>query len=458
MKNNSKKLGEEPVLKLLWSFSAPAIVGMIVNAIYNVVDRIFVGQAVGDKALAALSFVYPFMTAIMAGGMLVGLGGTALVAISLGEGNREKAEKIINNVCVFAFILELIVAILGYTFLKPLLRMFGTPEGVIMDYACDYMNIILAGAIFQGVGFALNAIIRSEGNPKMAMISMLAGAITNIVFDWLLTMVIRMGVVGAAIATILGQLATMLWVLFYFTKKSSLRLNLKGFRPDFQLVSKTMFLGLSPALVQFAMAAVNIVYNNQLIRYGNLELGTGNGDIAVSAFAVYNSAMTLAIMPIFGFNQGVQPIVGYNYGAKKYDRVRKAMLYGVSAATIFVILGFAVIHLFPEQIVRAFNSSPELIRLGKQALTTNTMGLPLVGAQIICSNYFQYINKPKSATFFSLSRQCLFLIPALFIMPRIFGLNGIFYAQPVSDLISAAISISCACFALKNLGREATLK
>lgn len=453
MKNNSKKLGEEPVLKLLWSFSAPAIVGMIVNAIYNVVDRIFVGQAVGDKALAALSFVYPFMTAIMAAGMLVGLGGTALVAISLGEGNREKAEKIINNVCVFAIILELIVAILGYIFLKPLLRMFGTPEGVIMDYACDYMNIILAGAIFQGVGFALNAIIRSEGNPKMAMVSMLAGAITNIVFDWLLTMVIRMGVVGAAIATILGQLATMLWVLFYFTKKSSLRLNLKGFRPDFQLISKTMFLGLSPALVQFAMAAVNIIYNNLLINYGNAELGAGNGDIAVSAFAVYNSAMTLAIMPIFGFNQGVQPIVGYNYGAKKYDRVRKAMLYGVSAATIFVILSFAVIHLFPEQIVRAFNSSPQLIRLGKQALTTNTIGLPLVGAQIICSNYFQYINKPKSATFFSLSRQCLFLIPALFIMPQIFGLNGIFYAQPVSDLISAAISITCACIALKKLGK-----
>ena len=214
-----------------------------------------------------------------------------------------------------------------------------------------------------------------------------------------------------------------------------------------------MFLGLSPALVQFAMAAVNIVYNNQLISYGNAELGAGNGDIAVSAFAVYNSAMTLAIMPIFGFNQGVQPIVGYNYGAKKYDRVRKAMLYGVSAATIFVILGFAVIHLFPEQIVKAFNSSPQLIRLGKQALITNTMGLPLVGAQIICSNYFQYINKPKAATFFSLSRQCLFLIPALFIMPRIFGLNGIFYAQPVSDLISAAISISCACIALKKLGK-----
>ncbi|MBR5614880.1 MAG: MATE family efflux transporter [Clostridia bacterium] len=455
MKNNSQKLGEEPVLKLLWSFSAPAIVGMIVNAIYNVVDRIFVGQAVGDKALAALSFVYPFMTAIMAAGMLVGLGGTSLVAISLGQGNRKRAESIINNVCVFAIILELIVAALGYIFLKPLLRLFGTPEGIIMDYACDYMLIILAGAVFQGVGFSLNAIIRSEGNPKMAMVSMLAGAITNIVFDWLLTMVIRMGVIGAAIATILGQLATMLWVLFYFTKKSSLRLNLKGFRPDFSLISKTMFLGLSPALVQFAMATVNIIYNNLLISYGNAELGAGSGDIAVSAFAVYNSAMTLAIMPIFGFNQGVQPIVGYNYGARKYDRVQKAMKYGVAAATVFVVIGFTIIHLFPEQIVRAFNSSPQLIKLGRQALITNSMALPLVGAQIICSNYFQYINRPRAATFFSLSRQCLFLIPALFIMPRFFGLDGIFYAQPVSDLISAAISISCACIALSRLGKEA---
>ncbi len=446
MDNRTERLGTEPIGKLLWSFSAPAIVGMIVNAIYNIVDRIFVGQAVGDKALAALSFAFPFMTAIMAAAMLVGLGGTSLVAISLGEGNRQRAEKILANVCVFAGTLEVVVSIFGYIFLKPLLRMFGTPDGQIMNYACEYMGIVLAGSVFQGIGFALNAIIRSDGSPKMAMITMLAGAITNIVLDWLLTMVFPMGVAGVAIATVLGQLATMLWVLYYFTKRSNIRLNLKGYRPDFSLMSKTMFIGLAPALVQLAMASVNIIYNNLLMKYG--------GDVAVSAFSVYNSAMTIAIMPIFGINQGVQPIVGFNYGAEKYDRVRKTMLYGVVSATVLVVLGSVLIRLFPEQIVRAFNSSPELIKLGKQALKTNSLALPIVGAQVICSNYFQYINKPKAATLLSLSRQCLFLIPALLILSKTFGLDGIFYAQPVSDLCSAALAITWTSCAMRKLGKE----
>ncbi len=445
MDNRTDRLGTEPIGKLLWSFSAPAIVGMIVNAIYNIVDRIFVGQAVGDKALAALSFAFPFMTAIMAAAMLVGLGGTSLVAISLGEGNRPKAEKILANVCVFAGIFEVIVSILGYIFLKPLLRMFGTPDGQIMGYACEYMGIVLAGSVFQGIGFSLNAIIRSDGSPKMAMVTMLAGALTNIILDWLLTMVIPMGVSGVAIATVAGQLATMLWVLFYFTKKSNIRLHLKDYRPDLNLMSKTMFIGLAPALVQLAMASVNIIYNNLLMKYG--------GDVAVSAFSVYNSAMTIAIMPIFGINQGVQPIVGYNYGAEKYDRVRKTMRLGIICATVLVVSGSVLIRLFPEAIVRAFNSSPELIRLGKQALTTNSLALPVVGAQIICSNYFQYINKPKAATLLSLSRQCLFLIPALFIMSGIFGLDGIFYAQPVSDLCSATLSVTWTSLAMRKLGR-----
>ncbi len=446
MDKRTERLGTEPIGKLLWSFSAPAIVGMIVNAIYNIVDRIFVGQAVGDKALAALSFAFPFMTAIMAVAMLVGIGGTSLVAISLGEGNREKAEKLLANVCVFAGALEIIVSILGYIFLKPLLRMFGTPDGEIMNYACEYMGIVLAGSVFQGIGFALNAIIRSDGSPKMAMITMLTGAITNIVLDWLLTMVIPLGASGVAIATVAGQFATMVWVLFYFTKKSNIRLHLKGYRPDFSLMSKTFFIGLAPALVQLAMASVNIIYNNLLMKYG--------GDVAVSAFSVYNSAMTIAIMPIFGINQGVQPIVGYNYGAEKYDRVRKTMLYGIVSATVLVVAGSVIIRLFPEQIVRAFNSSPDLIKLGKQALKTNSLALPVVGAQVICSNYFQYINKPKAATFLSLSRQCLFLIPALLILANAFGLDGIFYAQPVSDLCSAIVSFVWAGSAVRKLGKQ----
>ena len=443
MNSNIKRLGEESVGKLLWSFSIPAIIGMIVNAIYNIVDRIFVGQAVGDKALAALSFAFPFMTAIMAMAMLVGLGGTSLVAISLGEGNKEKAQKILANVCFFAGILEVIVSVLGYIFLKPLLHIFGTPDGIIMDYAVQYMKVILLGSVFQGIGFSLNAIIRSDGSPKMAMISMLAGAITNIVFDWLLTFVIRWGVIGAAVATILGQLATMIWVLYYFTKRSNIRLNFYNFKPDFSLMARVSFIGLSPALVQLAMACVVILYNHLFMKYSS--------DVAVSAFSVYNSALTLITMPIFGINQGVQPIVGYNYGARKFKRVKKAMLYGAFAATFICVLGSVLIHLFPEQIVKTFNSSPELIRLGCQALRTSSLALPVVGIQIIFSNYFQYVNRPKVATFMGLSRQCLFLIPSLFVLPRFFELEGVFYAQPVSDLLSATIAVLWTGLALRSL-------
>ena len=445
MKNDTKRLGEQPIGKLLWTFSFPATVGMIVNAIYNIVDRIFVGQAVGDGALAALSFAFPFMTAIMAVAMLVGLGGTSIFAISLGEGNTDRAKKILANVFVFAGLLEVIISIIGHIFLKPLLTAFGTPEGEIMNYAVAYMRIVLTGSMFQGIGFALNAIIRSDGNPKMAMISMVAGALTNIFFDWLFTMVFPFGVVGVAVATVMGQLATMLWTIYYFTKRSNVRLSFKNFQPDFPLMGRIMLIGLSPALVQLAMATVNIIYNNSLVHYGD--------SIAVSAFSVYNSAMTIAVMPIFGINQGVQPIVGYNYGAKKFDRVRKAMLLGIIWATAISLSGLSLIRLFPEQIVRAFNSSPQLIELGVKALNTNTLAFPLVGAQIICSNYFQYINKPKAATFLSLSRQCLFLIPALMILPQKYGLDGIFYAQPLSDVLAFTVSVISASVAMKKLGK-----
>ena len=446
MTNDTKRLGELPLGKLLWQFSFPATIGMIVNAIYNIVDRIFVGQAVGEDALAALSFAFPFMTAIMAVAMLVGLGGTSIFAISLGEGNTDRAKKILANVFVFAGLLEVIISIIGHIYLKPLLVAFGTPEGQIMDYAVSYMRIVLSGSMFQGIGFALNAIIRSDGNPKMAMISMLAGAITNILFDWLFTMVFPFGVVGVAVATVMGQLATMIWTIYYFTNRSNVRLSFKGFRADFPLMGRIMLIGLSPALVQLAMATVNIIYNNSLVHYGD--------SIAVSAFSVYNSAMTIAIMPIFGINQGVQPIVGYNYGAQKFDRVRKAMLLGIIWATVVSMLGLSLIRLFPEQIVRAFNKSPQLIELGVKALNTNSLALPLVGSQIICSNYFQYINKPKAATFLSLSRQCLFLIPALLILPKMYGLDGIFYAQPLSDVLAFTVSVISCAVAMKKLGRK----
>jgi len=414
--DRAKQLGEKPIFSLLCKFSIPAIIGMIVNAIYNVVDRIFVGQAVGDEALAALSFSFPITTAIFAIAMLVGLGGTSLVAISLGENNRERAEKILNNVFVLAILFELIITIVGLLFLEPILTLFGTPGGAIMDYAIRYMQIVLAGSIFQGLSFALNAIIRSEGNPKAAMSTMLIGAVVNIVLDWLLTMVIALSVEGAAIATIAGQFVSTMWLIYYYTiKGSSLKLRIKYFKVDFRALKKIVTIGLAPAMVQVVMALINISYNNQLMRLGELELGLGKGQIAVSAYAVFNSAVTLAIMPIFGLNQGVQPIVGFNYGAKKMDRVKLAMKYGMICATVILIIGALIIQLFPQQIVRMFNDNPDLINIGVMALRINTLGIPLVGIQVLSANYFQYIGKAKPAMLLSLTRQFFFLLPAIYI-------------------------------------------
>lgn len=441
--SRTQKLGNAPVLKLLIEFSIPAIVGMVVNAIYNIVDRMFVGNMVGENGLAALTFSFPIMTIVFAVAMLVGQGGTSLIAISLGEKDKERAEIMTNNVFVLVIVLEFIAMAVGLIFMRPLLRLFGTPDGEVMNMAVAYMSIIFFGAIFQGISFSLSAIIRAEGNPRASMMTMLIGAGVNIVLDWLFTVVIQMGVRGAAIATILGQFASMVWTLYYFVgKRSELRIKPKYFKPVGSYISKILILGLPPALVQMIMALINIVYNNSLNYYGELDPTVASGTIAVAAYSVFNSAMTLAVMPIFGINQGVQPIVSYNYGARQFKRVRQALFYGMIGATIILTAAFAVIHIFPEQIVRAFNQSPDLIKVGTMALKINTMFLPIVGIQILSANYFQYIGKARPAMILNMLRQCLFLIPALLILPRIWKLQGIFYAQPLCDVLSTVVSAS----------------
>lgn len=441
--SRTQKLGNAPILKLLVEFSIPAIVGMVVNAIYNIVDRMFVGNMVGANGLAALTFSFPLMTIVFAVAMLVGQGGTSLIAISLGEKNKERAEVMTNNVFVLVAVLEFIAMAVGLIFMNPLLHVFGTTEGEVMNMAAEYMQIIFLGAVFQGISFSLSAVIRAEGNPRASMMTMLIGAGVNILLDWLLTVVIQMGVRGAAIATIAGQFASMIWTLYYFVgKKSELRLNPKHFKPVWSYYKKIVLLGLPPAMVQIIMALINIVYNNSLKYYGELDPMVASGTVAVAAYSVFNSAMTLAVMPIFGINQGVQPIVSYNYGAKQFNRVRQALFYGMIGATVILTAAFAVIHIFPEQIVRAFNDSENLIKVGTMALKTNTMFLPVVGVQILAANYFQYIGKARPAMVLNMLRQCLFLIPALLILPRFWQLQGVFYAQPLCDILSTVVSVA----------------
>ena len=427
--NRTKELGESNVFSLLMKFSIPAMVGMVVNALYNVVDRIFVGQGVGSLAIAGITVGFPMFAIILAFGMLIGLGGAALISIRLGEQKHDDAEVILFNGVIILVSIGVVITILGLTFLDPLLKLFGASKDVL-PYAKDYMRIIIWGSMFQFVGFGLNHYIRAEGNPKIAMYSMLIGALLNTALDPLFIFVFDMGVKGAAIATIISQAVSAIWVLSYFIYgKSSLKFRRKNFRIQKAIVSKILIIGSAPFAMQIASSFLNIILNNSLKYYG--------GDIAISAMGVIMSVSMLVMMPIFGINQGVQPIIGYNYGAHNYDRVKEALKLAILFATIIVSVGFVIIQLFSTQLIQLFNKEDiALVEVGSKGLRTYMFMLPIIGFQIISANYFQATGKPKHAMFLSLSRQVLLLIPAILILPRLFdlGLRGLWLAGPVADV------------------------
>ena len=445
--DRSKQLGEEKVLSLLVKFSIPAIIGMLVNALYAVVDRIFVGNGVGSLGMAGAAIGLPITFILMACAMLIGIGANTLVSIRLGEQKKEEAEKIMGNALTLLIIIPIILTIMGLYFLEPLLSLLGASEAV-MPYAKTFNSIILLGAVLQAVGFGMNNFIRSEGNPKIAMFTMLIGAILNIILNPLFIFIFHMGIAGSAIATVISQGVSAIWVLYYFIwGKSMLKLHVRNLKLKLNIVSKIVTLGAAPFLMQLAASIFNAIMNNSLITYG--------GDVAVSAMSAVMSITMLFLMPTFGINQGVQPIIGYNYGAQKYDRVKEALKLAIFAATAIVIVGFAVTHLFAQQLMAMFNSKDtELISIGAHAMKIFLIFMPVIGFQIVASNYFQAVGKPLQASLLSLSRQVLILIPAMLILPRYFGLNGVLYAGPLSDLISSMITGLFLFYELKHLDKK----
>ncbi|QIB27994.1 MATE family efflux transporter [Caloranaerobacter azorensis] len=440
----SKLLGEEKIEKLLLKFSIPAIVGMMVSALYNIVDRIYIGRGVGSLGIAGLTICYPIMIIIMAFGMLVGVGATSLISIRLGEQKRDEAEIILANGMILLILISIIVSILGFTFLNPLLKLFGASNNTL-PYAKQYLTIILMGTIFQTVGFGMNNFIRAEGNPKTAMMTMLIGAISNIILDPIFIFGFKLGVKGAAIATVLSQIISTIWVLsYFFSDKSHLKIHIANIKLQAPIVGKILAIGSAPFSMQVAASCVSALFNNQLSYYG--------GDIAISAMGIINSIVMLILMPIFGINQGAQPIIGYNYGAKKFDRVTKALKLAILAATTIVVIGFIATRVFPEQLISLFDKKDkELIKVGAQGMKIFLSMLPIIGFQIVSSNYFQAVGKPKQAMFLSLSRQVLVLIPALIILPKFFKLKGIWMAGPVSDFISSILTGTFLFLELKKL-------
>lgn len=431
--DNSKQLGELKISKLLIKFSIPAIVGMLVNALYNTVDRIYIGNGVGPLGIGGTTIAFPVMLILMAFSMLIGLGANSMVSIRLGQSRKDEAEGIFGNALVLLVIISLILSIAGQFLLTPALKLMGTSDD-ILPYAEDYLRIILYGAVFQSVGMGMNNFIRSEGNPRIAMYTMLIGALTNTILDPIFIFVFQWGMKGAALATIISQAISMVWVLAYFLRgKSLLRLHMKNLRLRIPYIGKILSLGAAPFAMQLAASVLNFIMNKGLNTYG--------GDMAVSGMGIVSSTITLAIMPVFGINQGVQPIIGYNYGARKYNRVKEAYIKAVLLATCIVMLGWIASRLFPRQLVSIFNHEDEaLISFGTMAMKKFLIFLPVVGFQIVSSNYFQAVGKPRHSALLGLSRQVLLLIPALLILPRLFGMDGILAAGPLSDLISAVIT------------------
>jgi|WetSurMetagenome_2_1015567.scaffolds.fasta_scaffold09436_5 putative MATE family efflux protein len=427
------RLEKERIGKLLFRFSLPAIIGMLVMASYNIVDRIFVGRGVGALAISGIAITFPALIIFMAFSMLVGIGATAVISIRLGEKNTKEAEETLGNALTLALILSIILTSVFYIFLDPILKAFGG-SGEVFQYAKDYSVIMLIGGVFQMVSFTMNNIIRGEGNPKMAMFTMIIGAVLNTILNPIFIFGLHWGIKGSAWATVISQSVSTVWVLaYFFGKKSHVHFHFRNLKLKKNIVLKIFSIGVSPFTMQIAASIVIIIFNKSLEYYG--------GDLAIASMAITNAVAMFILMPIFGINQGVQPIIGYNFGAKLFHRVKRVFELALFASTIMCIIGFIVVMFFSEHIVQFFEKgNDELLYIGSRALRIYLLMLPFLGYQIVNAAYFQAIGKAKNAMILTVTRQILFLIPAILILPHFFSLDGVWMAGPVADGMSAILS------------------
>ncbi|MFV0365702.1 MAG: MATE family efflux transporter [Mangrovibacterium sp.] len=430
--SQTNDLAQKPISKLLLSYFVPAFIGVFINALYNIVDRMFIGQLVGGAALSGISIVFPIMLAMTAFGMLLGIGGGILVSINLGRKDKAKAEHVLGTAFLLMIIVSLCISVIGLLLKAPLLEMFGATE-TTLAYANEYLNYILMGTIFQLVGFSLNNIIRAEGNARIAMISMLVSAGSNILLDYIFVYHLGMGVSGAALATVISMAILSLWVLIHFrSSRAVILLKWEHLKLNFQLAKEISSTGFPPFAMQIAGSVVQGIMTSQLVTLG--------GDLTVGAMGVIISISMMIIMSMVAINMAGQPIFGYNHGARQYERVKSCLKLSIIAATGIGVVSFAMVQLFPDVLVRFFNSdSPELLAMSEQGLRIAMASLPIIGFQIIICNYYQSIGKSRIATILPLLRQVIVLIPLILILPKFFGLQGAWLAMPISDAVAAII-------------------
>lgn len=431
--NNPHILGTQPIGKLLVSYSLPAIVGMTLTSLYNIIDSIFIGNGVGALAISGMAITFPLMNLLIAFCTLVGVGGATISSIRLGQKDKRGAEDILGNAAILLIISACFYGGITLLFLDDILRLFGASSETL-PYARDFMQIILAGSPISYTMIGLNNIMRATGYPKKAMLSSVLTVVCNVIFAPIFIFGFEWGIRGAAIATVASQAVGLVWVLCHFLNRHTyIRFHRASLHLRKRLIKNIFSIGMSPFFMNVCACLVTIFINNRLLTYGN--------DYSVGAFGIVNRMQMLFVMVVMGIAQGMQPIVGYNYGASQHGRVRRALRYGIIAGVAVTTFGCILGTGFPSVFVRMFTADPMLVPQSEFALRVSVMMFPFVGAQIITCQFFQSIGKAKSALFLSLSRQLVFLLPGIAILPLIFGVEGVWYSMPVSDLLATILAV-----------------
>ena len=426
------ELGTEKISKLLYQYAVPAIIAMTASSLYNITDSIFIGHGVGALALSGLAITFPLMNLAAAFGSLVGVGAATLLSIRMGQKDYTSANQILGNVLVLNIISGVSFAAIVIAFLDPLLIFFGASNDTL-PYARDFMHIIMLGNVITHIYLGLNAVLRSAGKPEKAMYATLITVGINLVLNPLFIFGFNWGIKGSAFATVISQTIMLVWQISLFRKKDSfLRFTKDGFKLKLKIVKDMIAIGMSPFLMNAAGSVIVILINQALIRTG--------GDLAVGAYGIVNRIAFLFIMVVMGLNQGMQPIAGYNYGAKLYPRVTEVLKKTMIYATVVMIVGFTIVELFPKAVASIFTNDIDLIEIAANGLRITFMFYPIVGFQMVTTNFFQSIGMSGKSIFLSLTRQLIFLIPLLLILPLFLGVNGVWFSMPIADFLSCIIS------------------
>ncbi|MBO4811904.1 MAG: MATE family efflux transporter [Prevotella sp.] len=442
-KQRALELGQKPVGTLLWQYALPAIVATAATSLYNIIDRAFIGQVVGADAIAGLGITFPFMNLSAAFGAAVGVGASTCISVKLGQRDYATANHLLGNTVTLNLIVGVLFMVVCLAFLDPILRFFGASDATL-PYARDFMQVILLGNIITHMYFGMNAVLRAAGKPRHAMYAVLFTVGMNILLVIAFVWWLRWGIRGAALATVTSQSMALCWQMWIFSdKRELLHLHRGIYRLKARLVRNIISIGISPFLMQSTSCVIVIAMNNQFVRYG--------GDMGVGAYSIANSMVMVFFMFVMGITQGMQPIVGYNYGAEKYDRMLRCLWLAITAATLILLVGWTVSMLFTKQIARIFTTDPELIELSARGLVFDMLVFPVVGSQAVITNFFQCIGKVRISIFLSLSRQLFMLLPLAFILPLFWQLDGVWMAMPISDFLAFSTTIPILVWYLRKL-------